>query len=98
MQHATCMLPLQASRQETGTTMIELNELRGRLAGELITPDHPGYDQARRVWNGMIDRRPALVVRCLDESDVAAALSFARTQQLPLAVRGGGHSVAGTST
>jgi FAD/FMN-containing dehydrogenase len=67
------------------------------IAGEIITPDHPGYESARRVWNGMIDKRPAAIVRCAGADDVAHALRFAAEYGLPLAVRGGGHNVAGTA-
>ena len=69
-----------------------------RLAGELITPEHPDYDAARRVWNGMIDKRPAAIARCADADDVATARSASPpSTSLPLAVRGGGHNVAGTA-
>jgi len=71
--------------------------LAERLAGEVIAPDHPGYEQARRVWNGMIDTRPALIARCADADDVATAVRFAADTGMPLAVRGGGHNVAGTA-
>jgi FAD/FMN-containing dehydrogenase len=71
--------------------------LAERTRGEVIAPDHPEYDAARRVWNGMIDRRPALIARCADADDVATAIAFARAHDLPLAVRGGGHNVAGTA-
>ena len=72
--------------------------LRTHHRGALITPETPGYDEARRVWNAMIDRRPALIARCRGAGDVIAAVNFARDNGLPLAVRGGAHSVAGRST
>jgi FAD/FMN-containing dehydrogenase len=74
-----------------------LDALKARLAGELITPDHPEYETARRVWNGMIDKCPAVIARCADADDVATAVRFAVEHGLPLAVRGGGHNVAGTA-
>ena len=67
------------------------------FGGELISPDHPRYHDARKVWNGMVDRRPALIARCAHEGDVVEALRFARDAGLPLAVRGGGHNVAGNA-
>ncbi len=69
-----------------------------RLAGELIRPGDSGYDEARSVWNGMIDRNPALIARCAGVSDVRECVAFAREHGLPIAVRGGGHNVAGTAT
>lgn len=72
--------------------------LDGTFAGEVITPTHPGYDAARRVWNGMIDRRPAVVLRPTTPRDVATAIRFGRDHDLPIAVRGGGHSLPGLST
>lgn len=66
--------------------------------GAVITADHPEYEQARRVYNGAIDKRPALIARCLGVADVVAAVKHARGAGLPIAVRGGGHSVAGHGT
>jgi len=66
------------------------------LAGEVIAPEHLVYDTVRRVWNGMIDKRPALIARCADADDVSAAVRFATEHDLPLAVRGGGHNVSET--
>jgi FAD/FMN-containing dehydrogenase len=71
--------------------------LAERLAGEVIAPDHPSYETARQVWNGMIDKRPAAIARCADADDVATAVRFAAEHGLALAVRGGGHNVAGTA-
>ena len=72
--------------------------LAGTFTGQLLRPADPGYDEARAVWNGMADRRPALVVRPTDVDGVVAALRFAREQDLLIAVRGGGHSIPGLST
>lgn len=66
--------------------------------GEIIQPGDPDYEAARRVWNHMIDKRPAIIVRCHSVDDVVAAVRFARAEGLPVAVRGGGHNVAGTAT
>jgi FAD/FMN-containing dehydrogenase len=65
--------------------------------GDVIAPDHDGYDNARAVWNGAVDRRPRLIARCRGTADVAAAVRFARDRDLELAIRGGGHNVAGTA-
>ncbi|HEX6211949.1 MAG TPA: FAD-binding protein, partial [Methylomirabilota bacterium] len=75
-----------------------LAELSARCSGVLLGPDDAGYDEARRVHNGMIDRRPALIARCRGSADVADAVSFAVGHGLDLAVRGGGHNVAGLAT
>jgi FAD/FMN-containing dehydrogenase len=69
--------------------------LRGRFRGALLRPGEEGYDEARRVWNGAVDRRPALIARCAGADDVALAVRFARERDLPASVRGGGHAVAG---
>jgi FAD/FMN-containing dehydrogenase len=75
-----------------------ISSFRDRFKGEIVDPDHPEYDQARVVWNAIADRRPALVARCAAVDDVVAAIRFAHEQDLTVAVRGGGHSVAGFST
>lgn len=79
------------------TTLDEASvaELSARFSGVLLRPGKAGYDDARRVHNGMIDRRPGLIARCLGTADIVDAVNFARTRGLDLAVRGGGHNVAG---
>jgi FAD/FMN-containing dehydrogenase len=79
------------------TAAIDFQGLRSSLRGEILTPAHPEYDEARRVWNGMIDRRPDLIVRCAGPSDVIQSVNFARENSMRVAVRGGGHSFPGFS-
>ena len=74
-------------------TVVEIDGFRGRL----ISADHADYDIARAVWNGAIDRRPRLIARCIGTADVVAAVRFARHHDLEIAIRGGGHNVAGTA-
>src|SRR5437763_8891119 len=69
--------------------------IRGRFEGDLLEPGDDGYDEARTVFNAMIDRRPRLIVRCTGAADVVAGVLLARETGLPLAVRGGGHGVNG---
>lgn len=80
-----------------GTVVSEtaIQDFAADLRGEVLRPGDAYYDATRRVFNAMIDRRPALIVRCAGESDVMWGVTFARTHELPLAVRGGGHGVAG---
>ena len=75
-----------------------LDQLASSLTIPLIRPEDDGYDEGRGVWNGMIDLRPAAIARCASTGDVRAAIATARTSGLPLAVRGGGHNVAGFGT
>src|SRR4051794_33071320 len=75
-----------------------VQELREAVRGDVVTPSDAGYAEASRIWNGEHEGRPALVVRCTGAADVIAAVGFARSNDLPIAVRGGGHSVAGFST
>ena len=73
----------------------QIEAFRALLRGEVLDPSSPSYDATRVVWNGMIDRRPALIARCRNAADVAASVSFARDHGLAIAVRSGGHNVAG---
>jgi FAD/FMN-containing dehydrogenase len=74
-----------------------LVELEAALVGAVFVPGRPGYDDARRVYNGLIDRRPAAIARCADTTDVVTALKFARGQGLDISIRSGGHGVAGSA-
>lgn len=73
-------------------------ELRSAIAGAVIVPEDADYESARRTWNHAIDRYPAMIVRCTGTADVVVAVRFARSEGLPIAVRGGAHSLAGFST
>ncbi|MFC4507996.1 MULTISPECIES: FAD-binding oxidoreductase [Streptomyces] len=81
-----------ASPSKAGAALAALRE---ELSGDVFAPGDPGYDDARTVFNSMIDRRPAVIAQCVDEDDVVRTVRFARDLDLPVAVRGGGHSVAG---
>ncbi|MBX6744749.1 MAG: FAD-dependent oxidoreductase, partial [Acetobacteraceae bacterium] len=73
-------------------------ELAKSFTGQLLQPGDPGYEDARRVHNGLIDRRPALIARCRGLADITDAVKLARDQKQEVAVRGGGHNVAGRAT
>ena len=81
-----------------GASHNRFDELIPKLRGALVLPGNPEYDTARRVFNGMTDRRPLAIVRCRDAADVAHTVRFARAHHLPLTARGGGHSISGAST
>lgn len=88
--------------QGNGSEMVsmvvsELRELERQLSGRVLLPRDAGYDRTRKVWNGMFDRKPAVIVRCETETDVAAAVKLVHEHDLRFAVKGGGHSVAGHS-
>src|SRR5262245_24758827 len=72
-----------------------IEEFKSRIRGTLIIPQDPGYDEARSVWNAMIDRKPSLIVRGLGTADVITSVNFARQKQLLLSIKGGGHNVGG---
>jgi len=78
-----------------GVSPEKIKELRSQLRGALLEPGSPEYDQARKLYNGMIDKRPALIARVVDTADVIASVNFARENGVSLAVRGGGHSGPG---
>jgi FAD/FMN-containing dehydrogenase len=86
-----------ATAVETAVDVAAVAAFEGRLRGELIRPDDPGYDEARKIWNAMIDRRPGLIARCAGAADVKEAVTFAREHSLPVAIRGGGHNIAGNA-
>ena len=86
----------------TGTRSIELKDLvisglRSAISGKVLEPSNEGYDEARKIWNGMIDRRPALIVQCASALDVIAAVKFATLNNLVISVRGGGHNITGNA-
>ena len=74
-----------------------IQELQAGVRGELLRPADDGYDAARRVWNATVDKRPALIARCTGTADVLKMVGFAREHNLVVAIRGGGHNVAGSS-
>jgi hypothetical protein len=81
------------TEENAPTTRFELDG----FGSELLRPSDEGYDDARRVFNGMIDRRPALIARCAKAADVVAAVNLAREENLPLSIYGGGHGVTGSA-
>jgi FAD/FMN-containing dehydrogenase len=87
-------------KEEPGATLeaSAFASLRDSFRGELVLPSDDGYEDARSVWNAAIDRRPALIARCSGVVDVVRAVQFARERELVVAVRGGGHNVAGHGT
>ena len=78
--------------------MADIEKLRASLRGEIIQPGDKAYDEARKVYNGMIDKRPRLIARCVDAADAVSTVNFARENNILLAVRGGGHNGGGLGT
>ena len=74
-----------------------VDEFRTHLRGDVLLPDAEGYDDSRQIWNAMIDRKPALIARCTSAEDVVESVNFARTHNLLVAIRGGGHNIAGNA-
>jgi len=79
-------------------TTDQVEQLRSRVRGPVVQPGDADYESARKVYNGMIDKRPALIVRCVDEADVIAAVNTARESGVVTAIRGGGHNGGGLGT
>jgi FAD/FMN-containing dehydrogenase len=86
-----------SARQHTQAGRALVETLRASLRGEVLDPTHPTYDDARGVWNGLIDRHPAVIARCVDVEDVIQAVRVAREQRPILSIRAGGHQVAGSA-
>jgi len=89
---------MASTEQDVMLSTEDLGALRGAIRGAVIGPTDPDYDQHRQVYNAMIDRRPSVIVQCVDAADVIHAVRFARDHDLPLAVRGGAHNGAGLGT
>src|SRR3954452_21703127 len=77
------------------TVEVPVEQLQQAMRGPVFGPEHPAYELARSIYNGMIDRRPAVIARCANADDVSAAAAFAERHDLPVSIRGGGHSIAG---
>jgi FAD/FMN-containing dehydrogenase len=92
------MILTTAGGADTTLDDAKVAEFRSALRGDLMAADHAGYENARHVWNGNIDRRPGLIARCTGVADVQQAVTFARTHSLRLSIRGGGHSAPGYGT
>ncbi len=73
----------------------EVRRFTEKFNGEVLRPADPGYDEARTVWNAMVDKRPGLIARCTGTEDVVACVNFARDHELLVSIRGGGHNYAG---
>ncbi len=83
--------------RKNGVNIAAVEALSRSIKGEVLQPGGNGYEEARKIWNGMIDRKPALIVRCRNTNDVAQAVNFSRENKLLVAVKGGGHNVAGNA-
>jgi len=92
------LIATSGSGRQVTLTSADVKDLRAALSGQLMLAADPGYEQARRVWNGSINRHPALIARCATRKDIVRAVQFARSHALLTAVKGGGHSISGQST
>lgn len=97
LKHPSTAAEKQSGKGRLSPSQEGVENLQGKLKGQVILPSDSSYDEVRQLWNAMIDRRPALIVRCADAGDVPHALAFARAQGLDLSIRGGGHNIAGNA-
>jgi len=81
----------------TTLTLKAKEDIKGIVRGNILVPNDTGYEEARQIWNAMIDRRPALIAQCVQTDDVPPVIQFARKNRLELAIRGAGHNIAGNS-
>ncbi len=90
---------MREARQPQTTSISEdlIKDFQSKFRGRVIQPDDGGYHEARRIWNAMVDKHPALIVQCAGTSDISEAIVFARMHHLPLSIRGGGHNIAGNA-
>src|SRR6266403_6374091 len=75
----------------------KIENLKSKVKGQIVQPRDSSYDEVRQIWNAMIDRRPALIVRCAEADDVSHAIAFARENGLEISIRGAGHNIAGNA-
>ena len=80
-----------------GINNINTKELRNAVKGKILLPNDTGYEESRKVWNGMFDKNPAMIIRCISKEDVAKAVNFGRENKLVISIKGGGHNSAGTA-
>ena len=92
------MRALTTQGRKIDITQDAINGLKGRLRGPMFLPGDVGYEESRTVWNAMIDKKPAFVVRCLGSADVIACVRFALENDILLSIKGGGHNIAGLAT
>ncbi len=74
-----------------------MDTFKTKVNGRIVLPDHPEYHALRKIWNAMIDRRPAVIVQCADPKDVVHTIAYARSNRLEISIRGGGHNIAGSA-
>ena len=75
----------------------KIEKLKDKVRGQIVLPNDPSYNEVRKIWNAMIDRRPAVIVQCAEAGDVPHAISYARDNGLDISIRGGGHNIAGSA-